>query len=97
MEHVVARRPPGLAQYHLRFPAGAVLRKEAPDIVIAPAIAAGADEDRRDVLELGLDAEPVGHLLAQAQAFRIAVLVRHEDGEDVARTEGSHAERRDHA
>ena len=96
MEHVVARGALRLAQHHLRAPARPVLREKAPDVLVAPPIAARADQDRRDVLERRLDAEPSGDGSPQAQAVGLGVLLGHEDAEDVGRAESAHAERRDH-
>src|SRR5690349_13607753 len=97
MEHVVAGRASRLAQHDLRAPARSVLREQAADVLVAAPIAAGADQDRRDVLELGLDAERGGQLAAQAQAVGIGVLLGHQDAQDICRAEGAHAERRHHA
>src|SRR4029079_832910 len=87
----------GLLQYDLVLPPRAVLREHAPDEFVAPAVATGAEQHRADVLQHGLDAKPFRHLAAQAEAFRIGVLLRHEDAQYITRAERAHAKRGDHS
>ena len=49
-------------QDDLELPALAVFRDHLPDGVVAALVAAGRLEDRRDVLDDGLDAERIGDL-----------------------------------
>src|SRR5215468_8464755 len=68
-------------EHELAAPVVAELRHHAANRLVPPRVAPGADENRRNVLGHGLDAELVSEFLTERSARRVAFALRHEDAE----------------
>ncbi len=81
----------------LRGPPVAIVRNQFPDEGVAALVAAHGLEDRPDVFDDRLDAEGFSDQPAEAQAFRIGIVFRHEQAEDVLGADRAHRKRHGNA
>ena len=81
---VVAVALQGIVQHDLAAPVGTEVRKQLADGAVAPQVAAGRRQGRRNVLDDMADAERVGDEAGQTQTLGVGVLFRHEDAQHVA-------------
>ena len=84
-------------QHDLRLVAGAVVREHEPHGIVAPAIRAEGFQWHGDVLDDRVDAERVGHGLADRDRLGRGLALGHVDAEDPFGTERAHRDRGDRA